>query len=295
MSQATLVAASTKGGVRKSTTLDDAAVFLAQEKGEPTIILDTDSSNCGISQKNLRMETDPTAAEGWMPPIHPSYDPNNPAHFNWDGRSSTASIFLDTPVLPYPTRIKNLDILPAYSSQLGKVEDISPSLVESHIYKKLEEWMKNSEILKKYRWILIDTPPVRFKTTKAAINVATHLIIPTIYEPIPVEGVFGMLQLWQQQNLKRSKDNPLKLIGILGSMYRKGVTIQEELKDFLRNNAGASPYLIPHDIALSAVFSECDHSRMYGEGKTIFDYPKSNKSRKQVVEVCEYIYERLKK
>ncbi len=285
-----IISGNGKGGVGKSTIINMLAIYLATYKKEPCLLIDLDPSNCTTSKQHTIMESDPNHIDGWLPSIHPQ-QPTESIGFH--GRCSTADIFLGNKTIPYKTNIELLDILPAYSSLLHQIEDTLASEFKEKFDQQLEKWIQNEAIDEKYTYVLIDTPPVRCKITRSFIKFATHLIIPTTLEPYPIEGLFGMLQIWNQENLKRQKDNPLSLIGIIPNMFRKNVKIQQGYLNFLQKNAGASQYLIPKELDLCAVFSEIDHNRLHSKKGTVFNLPKKHKSRVQAEEICSYIFSKI--
>lgn len=282
-----IISANSKGGVGKTTLVDIIGIYLASQKKHSTLILDFDPSNCSLSKKYIKMEKDPTDLDGWYP-IEQS-----DRGLGFRGRCSTADIFLNNDTEPYKTSITNLDILPAYSSLLYQVDETLPSDFKKNVVDKIENWLINASIYNKYDFIIADTPPVRSKITKGIIKFATDLIIPTTLEPAPIEGLFGMLQIWGQENLSRDKNNPLNLLGILPNMYRRNVNLQKGYLDFLKNNAGASDHIIPYSIDLSNVFSEIDHRRIHENRGSIFTLSEKNKSRIQVEQLCEFLYKKL--
>ena len=52
-----------------------------------------------------------------------------------------------------------------------------------------------------YDAVVIDTAPSKGPLTISVIKAATHIVIPSVMEEQPVQGIYGMLQLWMQESL----------------------------------------------------------------------------------------------
>lgn len=77
-------------------------------------------------------------------------------------------------------------------------------------------------------------------------------------EPQPIEGIYGMLQLWRQEKMRRSSDNDLNLMGILPNMFKKNSNLHEGYLSALKNNPAISEFVIPAVLGRRMVFAEVD-------------------------------------
>ncbi len=278
-----------KGGTGKSETALHLAIYLASIKGKKVLLIDVDGSNCSLSCQLLKMERD-GVTEGFKPPIHPKYDDLIDKHPTWSGISSVASIFFDEPVIPYGTAYENLDILPAYTAALDKVEETHRSLVEKNVYHKYEAWRNNEDIVNCYDFIVIDHSPTKKHVADAALSVSDGLIIPTQALSASLNGMKTMLQIWTQINQARTISNPLRLLSIIITNYDKRVSIQTGIVNSIEQNAVASKYLAPEYIPTNKFFQEKDYERQKTKKGSIFDLPEGNPIREKVEKNCEYIY-----
>lgn len=274
-----------KGGVGKSTVTRLLLEYFSIVLGLKTLALDLDPQ-CNLSRRFLKMEIDPVDTQGVLPPIHADYDANDPDNHHWQGRSSIADIFYGEPVFPYPTQIPTLEIAPGHSSKLLAAEAVRKSEVSEKVHQQLKLFLELPEVKEAYDVIIIDTPPSKGPLTISVVKAATHILIPSIMEPQPIEGVFGMLQLWKQEQLQRSSHNPLNLIGILPNMFRN-VRLHQDLLLELQNNTAIAEYVLPWSLGQRTIFSEMD-----AEGashSTVFELPDSNKAKIEALLTCEFV------
>lgn len=284
------VPANNKGGVGKTAKSSLFAEYASKILKKNTLAIDFDPQ-CNFSHRYLDMEVDPASPEGYMPPIHPDYDSEDLDNSDWDGRSSIADIFYGEGVLPYPTFIEKLDVAPAYGDRLLAAEAVRRSEVVDKVHNRLREFLNSTDVQEAYDIVVIDTAPSKGPLTVSAIRSATHLVIPTIMEDKPIQGVYGMLQLWMQESLLRDKSNPLKLIGILANMYDRRTTLHREMYQSLQENEAIGKYVIPHKLGKRVAFAEVDC--VGATPKSIFDLPEKSPARQEAVQVCEYIAEQL--
>ena len=284
-----VAAVNNKGGVGKTTLSKLMTEYFSIIQKKRVLAVDLDHQ-CNFSNRFIKMEIDTTETEGKLPPIHNNYDPTT-AENNWDGRSSIADIFFGQIVYPYPTSIPNVEILPANSSKLLLAESVRRSEVIEKVHECLNRFLSLDEVKESYDIIIIDTPPSKGPLTVGVIKAATDIIIPSTMEPQPIEGIYGMLQLWKQEQLRRSGNNQLKLIGILPNMFNKTSNLHEDFLKALKNNSAISEYVIPAVIGRRMVFAEVD-----AEGArppSIFDLPDSNIAKQEVLQVCNIINKRV--
>lgn len=278
-----------KGGVGKTTCSRTMAEYLSKMKKMPTLAIDFDPQ-CNFSHQYLKMEIDPAAPEGLMPPIHPDYNPEDPDDEDWDGRSSIAEIFYGQGVVPYPTYIEHLDLAPGHAEKLLAAEAVRRSDVVEKVHKQLTNFLNSPDVQSTYKSIVIDTAPSKGPLTVSVIKAATHIVIPSVMEEQPVQGIYGMLQLWMQESLAREKNRPLKLIGILPNMFKQ-TRLHKDILTSLQDNSAIGKYIMPIKLSQRIVFAEIDSEN--ATPHSIFDFPDHHVAKQEAVEVCDYIAERI--
>jgi chromosome partitioning protein len=281
-----LVPANNKGGVGKTNTSSLFAEYSAKILNKKVLGIDFDPQ-CNFSQRYLNMEIDPAAPEGWIPPIHPDYDPTDPDDDHWDGRSSIADIFYGGGVVPYPTYIDGFDITPAYAHKLLAAEAVRKNEVVEKVHNRMYEFLLSDDVQQEYDLIIIDTAPSKGPLTVSAIKAATHIIIPAVMEDKPIQGVYGMLQLWMQESLNRDSKHKLALVGILPNMFNGKTTLHNEMYQSLVDNDSIGKYMIPTKLGHRVIFAETDSSN--ANPRSIFDLSDSNIAKKEALAACEFI------
>ena len=281
------VPANNKGGVGKTNTAALFAEYASIVLNKRVLAIDFDPQ-CNFSQRYLVMETDPSYQEGHMPPIHPDYDPLDEEYTNWDGRSSIADFFYGKEVVPYPTSIINLDILPGHADKLLTAEHVRKNEVVQKVHNRMKEFVNLPELKEIYDLIVIDTAPSKGPLTISAVKAATHMLIPTVMEDKPIQGVYGMIQLWMQESLTRDPNNKLDLIGILANKYDARTVLHRELYLDLQKREATSKYLLKQKIGQRIVFAELDSSN-----SSVFHLPDDNLAKNEAMDVCKFIAERI--
>lgn len=287
-----LAAVNNKGGVGKTTISKLLTEYFAKVQNMRVLALDMDHQ-CNFSNRFLEMEIDSTEDEGKLPPIHPDYEAKEELKTGFKGRSSIADIFFGEPVYPYPTSLVGVDILPANSSRLLLAEAIRRNEVLEKVYNQLANFLNLEEVKSLYDIVIIDTPPSKGPLTVGVIRAATDILIPSIMEPQPVEGIYGMLQLWKQEQMRRSQDNSLNLIGILPNMFSKKSNLHEGFLENLKKSSSISEFILPAVIGRRIVFAEVD-----AEGArppSIFDLPDNNQAKQEALLACDLINNRRSK
>ncbi len=99
-----------------------------------------------------------------------------------------------------------------------------------------------------------------------------------------------MLQLWMQENLRRGREAPLKLVGILPNMFRK-TTLHKDMLQSLQEDDAIGRYVMPCKLSQRIAFAEVDSED--ANPRTIFDYPNANPAKQEALGVCEIIYKRI--
>jgi chromosome partitioning protein len=278
-----------KGGVGKTTCSRTMAEYLSKVKKKPTLAIDFDPQ-CNFSHQYLKMEIDPASPEGLMPPIHPDFNPDDPDDTDWDGRSSIAEIFYGQGVVPYPTYIEHLDLAPGHAEKLLAAEAVRKTEVVEKVHKQLTNFLNSPDVRSTYETVVIDTAPSKGPLTVSVIKAATHIIIPSVMEEQPVQGIYGMLQLWMQESLAREKNRPLQLIGILPNMFKQ-TRLHKDILTSLQDNTAIGKYIMPVKLSQRIVFAEIDSED--ANPRSIFDFQGNHVAATEANEVCQYISERI--
>jgi len=281
-----LVTVQNKGGVGKTTVCRLISEYLTRQ-GKSVLGIDLDSQ-CNFSRRFLTMDIDSTDPDGIMPPIHPELDDSD---LEWDGRSSSADIYYSGQVVPYPTNIHGMQILPGNGAQLRSVELVRSEDVKEKVHDRLHAFLSQKAVQSLYDVVIVDTSPSKGPLTISALRAATHIIIPTTMEPQTIEGLHGMLQLWRRETKKRRKGDELKIIGILPNMFRKGVALHEGLFQTLATDPGIVDLLMPIKLGQRIAFAESDHHM--ANPKSVFDLPEKDQARIEAEIICQYILEKL--
>jgi chromosome partitioning protein len=278
-----------KGGVGKTKISILLAEYFSLKLKKRVLGIDLDPQ-CNFSQRFLKMEIDPSAPQGLMPPMHSDYDPNDTNCDDWDGRSSIADIFFSPGVIPYPTYIENLDIAPGHADKLLKAEAVRRNEIVERVYNHLHLFVNDPQVKEAYDVIIIDTAPSKGPLTISAVRAATHILIPSVMEEQPIQGVYGMLQLWMQESLRRDPLQSLKLIGILPNMFR-ATKLHSDMLSNLRENDALSKFVMPVQLGQRTAYAEADVEGAVP--KTVFDLPDKHIAKQEALQVCQYIAERV--
>lgn len=282
-----VVNATHKGGEGKTTNSIMLAEYAALVLKLRTLIIDLDPQ-ANFSGRYAKMEYDPAYKGGKIPPLHPDYEPETDK--DWNGRSGIANIFYGEEVIPYPTAIPNLELLPAHSMKLQEAEAVTKNEVLERVHLQLKRFLELEGVRNNYDVIIIDTPPSKGPLTIAAIKAATHLVIPAQMEQFSIEGIYGMLQLWKQESYSRAKNNQIVLVGILPNQIRD-VKIHKEFLADLKTKENTGKFLMPISIKKRTIYTEILTEE--ANPKSIFELPAGNVARVEYEAACKYIMERV--
>lgn len=279
----TIVSATNKGGEGKTSLTISLSGYgaIIEKKKVLNIDLDPQGNDSG---HYIPMRRDPAYKGGKIPGLHPDYDPKTDT--DWKGYSSIADIFYGEVVSPYPTKIPNLEIMPAHSAKLQEAENTTANEVIEKVHLRLQQFINSPEIQAEYDYIIIDTPPSKGPLTIAALKAATHVIIPAQMEQFSMDGIYGMMQLWKQETYARSSDNPIHLVGILPNQVRD-INLNKDFINDLKTTDGIKDYVIPFEIKKRAIYGEVLTEE--ANPKSIFQLPPSHVARQELEAVCQYI------
>ena len=110
-------------------------------------------------------------------------------------------------------------------------------------------------------------------------------------EEQPIQGMYGMLQLWMQEAPTRPKTRPLHLVGILPNMYDKTTSLHPGMLNSLMAIERVATYLTPVKLGRRIVFAETDAE--VSEPRTVFDLAANNLARQEAIQFGEYIMQRV--
>lgn len=200
-----LVLANLKGGVGKTTIAANLAAFFAQPD-RPVLLIDFDHQ-ASLSRTVLR-------AAGRDAGVFGSVTDKILAE------TVDASSVAD-PMRELGKPLQNMTLLPA-SYALNQVENrlmvhwlLDPSRADPRF--ALARLLATNEITKKFKMVVIDTPPRLSLATVNALCAATHVLVPTNMDKLAIDNVgdfLGQTDKWFRQKL-----NPaIKLAGIVATM-----------------------------------------------------------------------------
>lgn len=285
-----IVPTNNKGGVGKTKVSMILAEYFSYVKNKKTLVIDFDPQ-CNLSRRFIKMELDPNAPQGYYPPIHSDYNPNDAEEDpTWDGRSSIANIFFGNPVIPYPTFIKTLDIAPANADRLLQAEAVRRAEVAEKVHNQLYKFLSCKDVQEAYEVVIVDTAPSKGPLTIAAIKAATHIIIPSIMEAQPIQGIYGMLQLWMQESFAREADRPIELIGILPNIFRP-INLHKDMLESLKSNEKISKYVMPVSLGQRVDFSQVDVDGALP--RSVFDLSDNNFAKQEALAVCNFVGQKV--
>lgn len=282
-----IVNATNKGGEGKTTTSINLSEYASLILGKRVLGIDLDPQ-ANFSARYIAMEYDPAYKGGKIPCSHPDFEPEK--DLDWDGRSTIANIFYGEEVVPYPTSIKNIELLPAHSNKLQEAEAVTKNEVLEKVHLQLKRFLELPGIQEHYDLVIIDTPPSKGPLTIAAIKAASHIVIPSQMEQFSIEGIYGMMQLWKQETYSRGQHNPITLVGILPNQVRD-INLHEQFYNSLQTTDGIKDYILPFKIKKRAIYSEILVED--ANPKSIFELPKNHVARQECELACQNIMDKV--
>jgi len=237
-----LVVANNKGGVGKSLISQLISTYLAFKKNLKVLVLDFDPQG-NMSYRFLR-DTRMRDMSNYKPPMHPDYNPAEDD--DWNGKSSALDMWTDNLVVPYPTDLEMLDILPSDASLIRDIENFEYSKSLEEIVQRPYDFFSMPDFIEcGYDVVLIDTPPAKGPLTQSAVRAATDVLIPIELSNKSLQGLAGMVDLVNRQNVYRPANKQAKIIGLLKNKVdynKRGPQIR--IIETIKNNAILRPLLI---------------------------------------------------
>ena len=201
-----------KGGVGKTTTAVNLAAFLAASE-KPTLVVDMDpQANC---TSGLGVEVGSYKKSVYNVII---------------GKSSINKCILKS-------KLEYLDILPASAQLVGAEIELVGMITRESM---LKDQLMNDEIQKKYKYIIIDSPPSLGLLTINVLTAANSIIIPIQCEYYALEGLSQLLNTIRLVQKKLNKK--LTIEGILATMFDSRLNLSKEVVKELKEYFGDKVY-----------------------------------------------------
>lgn len=283
-----ITVAGNKGGIGKSTQALTFSQYLALIKKLKGAFIDLDPQS-NSSSSLIPMVRDPAHPVGYMPMPHPEWDPSNLPEDDphWDGISSISDIFTGKAIYPYPTWVENLHCFPSFASVLEDAQRVLKSDVKEKIVNRLKEFMRL--LSHEYDFVVIDTNPQLGPLTTAGLGAATHALLPTELEQYGVNGTIGMIEAVTQEQLRRPKDDPIKIVGILPNKIRRTGVHSKFLRE-LCNIFGDEPLMLP-PIIQRTIYSELVVKD--AKPNCVFNLSSDHVAKIESERWCEIVYNRV--
>lgn len=254
-----------KGGVGKTTSSRVAAQGFAEDisinQGKPVLIVDLDPQANTTRRWQLAAVSH---EDGSVIPI-----PHDELAEATDGLSysSVCDLWLDllgagSPVAPlaYPTSNPRIHVVPAHENFMVAASRMPDEKVPV-LAARMVEWLRDPSLAEKYCCVIIDTQPTKSALIDAALAACTHVYIPFIPEPQPVDGVLSMITYVSRQAQNRGNDVPLRFLGLLANRVEKNLILHKKTMRSLEDHPNFGRYLMPVRMEKRIGYAETDDYR----------------------------------
>jgi len=240
-----VVVANQKGGVGKTTSCVNLAVFVANQ-GKKVLLLDLDPQGNSCSGLGVDIK------------------------YRNEG---IYSVFIKKNTLKQviiPSKYKNLDIVPVSIDLAGAQAELFGAKSKEYIIKEALREIEND-----YNLILMDTPPSLALFTLNGLTAAHSVLIPLQSEFYAMEG---LAQLLQAIKLIKSSTNPkLEIEGVLITMFDQRTNLAKDVLNEAKSFFCEKVYstIIPRNVRLSEAPSH---------GIAIYEYDSTSQGAKKYSE-----------
>lgn len=249
----TIAVLNQKGGVGKTTTTINLAAYLARQNRR-VLIVDADPQGNATSGLGLEKERfDLTLCDVLL------------------SQANLGQVLQQT-------EFHNIDIVPT-NARLASVElDLAQT-------PNREAQLKKALAVADYDYILIDCPPALGLLTINALTAADQILIPVQAEYYALEGLSQLLQVMQQ--VQKSYNPDLELLGVVMTMYDKRTTLSEQVYQEVQKHFGDKllSTVIPRNVRLAEAPSH---------GKPVSEYDKWSKGARAYKSLAKEVDDRVR-
>ena len=289
-----------KGGTGKSLNSSIISEYASIMLKMNVLIVDLDMQ-CNSSDFWVGMEDSPNSTGGQIPPIHPDWKPDDPDFEGVEQRSTISDTYYGKEILPYETYINpvngfvgKVDCCLGHPELLEKInQEFSneSGQIETKVINRLKEVLYNEYVGDVYDLIVLDTGPSRNPIFRSALRCATHALIPFEPEEKSIQGINAMIQVITSENLSRSDEEQLELIGLAPNKVRINTKLHKSTLDYLHEKL--SHLMLPKELflPLSSAFPERDLKGI--SPKSIFQITQNHTARKHSEDLCYYVMSKM--
>lgn len=253
-----------KGGAGKTATAVNLAAGLARrgaDFGWRILLVDMDPQSTAVNAVGNRQAVPPESTLATL--------------LTDDGRQRRPHEF----VRPSPWNPRHLHYLPSSQPTLEPMRDaLFPRIAREH---RLSRALK--PLAPDYHFIVIDTGPANDVLTQNALVAASHVLVPINLDFLGLEAIVRTQRMIEEIRVGLDRETP-RLLGFLGTFYRKSIAASEDSLHLLREKFGRRVFetKIPLNSAVPDSFSA---------GVDVYTYlPRSPGARAYDMTVLEVLY-----